>query len=151
MTIKTILVAVDGSKQANKATEIAADLARCCGAKLLILHVVAPVYGGSDRDSLNSLTRVEHMERTEYEMLQQLGAPIVQSAELRARQQGIADVEALVEIGDPASVIVDMSQGRRADLVVVGRLGRGTLAGLLLGSISNKVVQLVGVPCLVVS
>jgi nucleotide-binding universal stress UspA family protein len=150
MTIKTVLVAVDGSQQATKATEIAADIAQHCGAKLLILHAVAPIFG-SEREELAELARIEHMERTEYEMLQQRGRAIVEAAEFRARQRGLTNSELLVEVGDPAGVIVSMTRARSADLVVVGRRGRGTLAGLLLGSVSNKVVQLAGAPCLVVS
>ena len=151
MTIKTILVAVDGSKQAARATEAAADMARACGAKVLVLHVVAPVFEGSERDELTNLAHIEHMERTEYEMLQERGRAIVQGAEFSVRQKGLASVEPIVEVGDPAGVIVGMARARRADLVVVGRRGRGTLAGLLLGSVSNKVVQLADAPCLVVS
>lgn len=150
MAIKTILVAVDGSKQATEATEIAADLAQLCGAKLVVLHVVAHIYG-DERATLEELARVEHLERTEYEMLQERGRAIVQAAEFNARQKGLTSVEAVVEVGDPAGVIVSMMQTRSADLVVVGRRGRGNLAGLLLGSVSNKVVQLAAAPCLVVS
>jgi nucleotide-binding universal stress UspA family protein len=150
LTIKIILVAVDGSTQAIKATEIAADLAQCSGAKLVVLHVVTPIFGG-ERDELAELARMEHMERTEYEMLQERGRAIVESAEFSARQKGVTSVEPIVEVGDPAGVIVKLTRARSADLVVVGRRGRGTLAGLLLGSVSNKIVQLADAPCLVVS
>ena len=150
MTIRTILVAVDGSPQAGKAAEMAAELARRCAAKLVLLHVVSPVFG-DERDELAELARVEHMERTEYEMLQERGRAIVEAAEVSARQKGPLNLESLVEVGDPAGVIVSMARAQRADVVVVGRRGRGTLAGLLLGSVSNKVVQIADAPCLVVS
>src|SRR5262249_7110617 len=62
MTIKTILVGVDGSKQAARADEVAADMAQSCGAKLLVLHVVAPIFEGSERDALANLAHIEHMD-----------------------------------------------------------------------------------------
>ena len=150
MAIKTILVAVDGSKQAAKATGIATDLAQRCGAKLIVLHVVTPIFEG-ERDKLAEFARMEHLEQTEYEMLQERGRAIVESAESSARQSGLTSVEPIVEVGDPAVVIVNMTRARNADLVVVGRRGRGTLSGLLLGSVSNKIIQLADAPCLVSS
>ena len=151
MTFKTILVAVDGSTHATKTVEVAADVAQRYGAKLVILHVVARIFEGRVRDELENFASMEHMEQTEYEMLQELGRAIVQSAELSARQKGITSVEAVIEVGDPASVIVNMARARSADLIVLGRRGGGTLTRLLIGSVSHKVVQLADTPCLVVS
>ena len=151
MTFKTILVAVDGSTHATKTVEAAANMAQRYDAKLIILHVVARIFEGRVRDDLENFASMEHMEQTEYEMLQELGREIVQSAELSARQKGIANVEAAVEVGDTASVIINMARARSADLIVLGRRGLGILAGLLLGSISHKVIQLADVPCLIVS
>ncbi len=150
MTFKTILVAVDGSTHATRTAEVAADLAQRYGAKLLILHVVAPIFEGRVRNELANLARMEHMEQTEYEMLQAAGRDIVQSAEVSARQGGVQHFEALVEVGDPASVIVDFARARGADLIVLGRRGLGTLTGLLLGSVSHKVIQVADTPCLTV-
>jgi nucleotide-binding universal stress UspA family protein len=150
MTIKSILVAVDGSEQATKAAEVAADLAQSCGAKLIVLTVVKPVFG-DERDELAELARMEHMERTEYEMLQERGRAIVKAAESSVCEKGLTDLESVVEVGDPAEVIIGMTETRRADFVVIGRRGHGALARLLLGSVSNKVVQLATVPCIVVS
>ena len=150
MTLKTILVALDGSKHAVSVADAAADLALRCDAKLLILHVVAPIFDGKVRNDLANLARMEHREQTEYEMLQGFGQDIVHSAELSARQKGVTQVEALVEVGDPAGVIVDIARARGADLIVLGRRGLGTLAGLLLGSVSHKVIQVADRPCLTV-
>jgi nucleotide-binding universal stress UspA family protein len=150
MTFKTILVAVDGSTHATRTAEVATDLAQRYGAKLLILHVVAPIFEGRVRNELANLARMEHREQTEYEMLQAAGREIVQSAEFSARQRGVQHVEALVEVGDPASVIVDFARARGADLIVLGRRGLGTLTGLLLGSVSHKVIQVADTPCLTV-
>jgi nucleotide-binding universal stress UspA family protein len=51
-------------------------------------------------------------------------------------------VEVLIDIGDPASTIVRVSEDLEADLIVMGRRGRGDLGGLLLGSVSHKVGHL---------
>jgi nucleotide-binding universal stress UspA family protein len=151
MTFKTVLVAVDGSTQATKTVEVAADVAKRYGAKLVVLHVVAPIFEGRERDELANLAHMEHMERTEYEMLQARGKAVVEAAELEARKRGIESVESLVEVGDPAHVIVNVSRMQRADLIVLGRRGLGILKQLLLGSVSHKVIQVSETPCLIVS
>ena len=148
---RTILVALDTSEHAAKTARTACDLAHRYGARLLILHVVAPVFEGRARYQLSKLAQIEHMERTEYEILQQAGRDLMRSVEADARQQGIGDVEVIAEIGDPASIIVSVARIRGADLIVLGRRGAGGLPGLLQGSVSQKVIQLADAPCLVVS
>ena len=148
---RTILVALDTSEHAAKTARTACDLAHRYGARLLILHVVAPVFEGRARYQLSKLAQIEHMERTEYEILQQAGRDLMRSVEAAAREQGIADVEVIAEIGDPASIIVSVARIRGADLIVLGRRGAGGLPGLLQGSVSQKVIQLADAPCLVVS
>ena len=148
---RTILVALDTSEHAAKTAKMACDLAHRYGAKLLILHIVAPVFEGRARYELGKLAQIEHMERTEYEILQQAGRDLMRPFEAAARQQGVADVEVIAEIGDPASIIVSVARISGADLIVLGRRGAGGLPGLLQGSVSQKVIQLADAPCLVVS
>ena len=148
---RTILVALDTSEHAVKTAKIACDLAHRYAARLLILHIVAPVFEGRARYELGKLAQIEHMERTEYEILQQAGRDLMRPFEAAARQQGVADVEVIAEIGDPASIIVSVARFRGADLIVLGRRGAGGLPGLLQGSVSQKVIQLADAPCLVVS
>jgi nucleotide-binding universal stress UspA family protein len=47
---------------------------------------------------------------------------------------------AVLEDGRPASVLLDVAQREKAELIVVGRRGRGEVAELLLGSVSHEVV-----------
>ena len=138
--IPIILVAVDGSAHSDAAVDYAAELAVRLNASLIILHVVAAVESRLRRE-LENLARVEHHEQTEYEMLQDQGRNITNPAEQRARKKGARRVEAVVEIGDPAALIVKKASSGSVDLVVLGRRGRGTLGGLILGSVSYKVIQ----------
>ena len=48
---------------------------------------------------------------------------------------------------DPAEAIIEAARVGQADTIVIGRRGRGRLAGLLLGSVSQKVASLA--PCIV--
>jgi nucleotide-binding universal stress UspA family protein len=66
----------------------------------------------------------------------------------RARRQGIAAPILHCAWGDPAEVIIEAAAREKADIVVVGRRGRGRLSALLLGSVSQKVASLA--PCTVV-
>ena len=142
MDIRTILVGVDGSTAADAATDVAAALARKCSGSLILLHVVAPLPEGRLRNELNEFVRMEHHELTEYEMLQNAGRDIVSKSETRVRESGLNQIESLVEVGDAAERIVNMAGVRNVDVIVLGRRGRGTIAQLLLGSVSHKVIQI---------
>ena len=142
MDICTVLVGVDGSTAADAATDVAVALARKCDGSLIVLHVVAPLPEGRLRNQLTEFVRMEHNELTEYEMQQNAGRDIVSKSEARARGSGLNQIESLVEVGDAAEQIVNMAGTRGVDVIVLGRRGRGTIAQLLLGSVSHKVIQI---------
>ncbi len=77
-----------------------------------------------------------------------LGAnEVIHRASEHAHRRGATTVEKQICWGDPAASVLDVIKSRRPDLVIVGRRGRGRLAGLLLGSVSQKLVSLA--PCAV--
>jgi len=51
---------------------------------------------------------------------------------------------------EPAAVIARYAQDKKCDLVVMGTRGLGSVAGVLLGSVTTKVISLVEVPVLLV-
>jgi nucleotide-binding universal stress UspA family protein len=58
--------------------------------------------------------------------------------------------EIVVRIGEPAETIVNFATGKHCGEIVMGTRGLGTLKGLLLGSITTKVIHLARVPVTVV-
>ena len=50
--------------------------------------------------------------------------------------------------GDVAQTIIEIAKEKRADAIVMGKRGHGTLAGLLIGSVTQKLVSLA--PCTVI-
>ena len=56
----------------------------------------------------------------------------------------------MVEEGDPASRIIDISNKLNVDLIVLGSRGTSELGQFLLGSVANKVVQYAHKPVMVV-
>ena len=59
-------------------------------------------------------------------------------------------VEAELLEGPPAESILRVAEIRKADIIVLGARGLGTLSGLVLGSVSQKVLQHAACPVLVV-
>ena len=151
MKIKTILAAVDGSKHAIKVADAAADLAHRYNARLVVLHVIRPIFEGRIANDIGAMTALENLRRTEYDALQAAGNNVVISAQRIARKRHVAKIETDVRDGDPATVILDLANRRRASLIVLGRSGLGRLSGLLLGSVSHKVTETTDRPCLIVS
>ena len=66
-----------------------------------------------------------------------------------ARHPGVS-VDILVRHGPVARAVVEVAAELDADLVVVGRRGSGGFRGLLLGSVSRRVVEHAGRVVLVV-
>jgi nucleotide-binding universal stress UspA family protein len=71
---------------------------------------------------------------------------------LQKRKKELANkgvrADTLIKRGNPASMILKASKG--FDLIVMGSKGMGTFKRLLLGSVSNTVVQSSKVPVLIV-
>jgi nucleotide-binding universal stress UspA family protein len=139
-----ILVATDGSEGADRAIDYAARWAKNTGADLLIVNIT----GSLPEKLLRNFTHAQHAWLDE--LFEALSAETLTKARDRARDAGAATIELESRSGETASAIIDIAQEKRADAVVVGRRGIGQVAGLLLGSVSQKLASLAPVPVLVV-
>jgi nucleotide-binding universal stress UspA family protein len=136
-----ILLATDGSTCAEHATEVAATLAKAVGGRLSILTVGGHLSG----DEVKELARAE---RDIGDALDALSDQVLAHAKHHAQRVGVSDVKVQAGWGDPAEVIIETARQQQVDAIVMGRRGRGRLAGLLLGSVSQKVASLA--PCVVI-
>jgi nucleotide-binding universal stress UspA family protein len=136
-----LLLATDGSSGADRATDVALELAKAMGGRLSILTVG----GNLTKDEMEQLARGEGDIG---DALQALSDQVLARAKQRAQRAGISDIRVHAGWGDPAEVIIEAARGLRVDAIVMGRRGRGRLAGLLLGSVSQKVASLA--PCVVI-
>jgi nucleotide-binding universal stress UspA family protein len=150
MNLDKILVGVDGSVQADSATDAGASLAKRCGASLVILHVVETIPSGSLRQELGDYLSQRRGILTQDEIHEAFGRDIVEAAERRARQMGVEELETVVAVGSAAAQIVDVAHARGIDLIVLGRRGRSTMTELLSGSVSRKVIHISKIPVLTV-
>jgi len=148
--IGKILVPVDGSAHPDAAVDWASDLAIKYQARLLLLHVLTERGSGTVPDELREFAKMECVEITEWDILESAARQIVHAAEQRARSRGAISVEIVVEVGHPAEVILEQFKNPGADPIVMGTRRLGPLPGLLLGSVSSKVLHLAACACLAV-
>ena len=133
-----IIVATDGSPGGNRAVDVAAKLAKATASDLLILTVGGNISG-------TELRKLASAEGDLSEALETAANEILDRARKRALHSSVSSVKSLTGWGDPAEAIIDAVRREKADLLVVGRRGRGRLSGLLLGSVSQKLTSLA--PC----
>ena len=142
--IKTILVPIDGSEVALRALSFALEVGKKLAAEIVVLNVDIPY-------DLNRIMPAKgkdpERERKDLEM----GTKPLDDAEKLVKKSGYDKVffKQLVDV-DPAERIVIEAQRAKADLVVMGNRGMGTLAGFFLGSVSTKVSQNVHCPVTII-
>ncbi len=135
---KTIVLGLDGSDSAELAIPVAKELAKRDGAKLVIAHIEERIVGKggaspvfADEDSIRKR---------------------VQDRADEMKGEGIdASVETSVSVlGGPARAIVDIADSVGADLIVVGTRGHAPLAGLVLGSVTQRLLHIAHRPVMAV-
>jgi len=148
--IKKILVPIDGSEHAKKAVALASDVGGKYDARLTLLQVMRRTGTDLVPEGLRRYAEIEHVEITEREMLRTVADEIIKEARKLARAHGMDGVESVIELGDPARVILDYARAHDIDLIVMGSRGLGEVRGLLLGSVSHKVSHLAQCTCVTV-
>lgn len=131
-----ILVATDGSSSAGRAVDLAARLAGAANADVTILAVMQLAVDGD----VKAFARSEHA--TAGEILERETAAALSRAKARMAEEGVKRINTLATMGDPAEIILKTAADLTADIIIVGKRGRGRLEGLLLGSVSQKIVSL---------
>ena len=85
------------------------------------------------------------------ELLASLSAETVTKARDRARSAGVRSIKLESRAGEAAPTIVEIAQEKAAGEFIVGKRGAGRLTGLLLGSVSQKLVGLSPLPVTVIA
>lgn len=139
-----ILVATDGSKDANLAVSVTVDLSERTGAELHVVHAwqgpPPMAYPAASRDYYLAYEREAEREA---------GGLLERQVEWIRTSGGIV-ARAHLRRGRPAEEISGLAKNLGADLVVVGSRGAGTVKRLVTGSVSERIVQLAPCPTLVV-
>jgi nucleotide-binding universal stress UspA family protein len=138
--MKRIFVGVDGSDPSLGAARLAAQIAIRFGARLTLAYVVPNLLLPPDAYGLN----VDDVEQGNREFAQK----VLADALAHLSETGV-QADTVVLTGAPAESLAEAALSGGADLVVVGSRGRGAVARVLLGSVSDRLVHISAKPVLV--
>jgi len=144
MNAMTVLVATDGSACAKVALTLAATIPWPEGS---VIHLVSAVERSSAVYVPSAVGAVADPVEREVPLI----GGIIDELELIAaplRDKGAA-VETHVLVGRPATAIVDEAETVRADVIIVGSRGHGTIGSMVLGSVSAEVADHAHCPVIV--
>ena len=149
-----VLLATDGSEEADLATRTAADLADKTGSELHLVHVfgITPWYPAYPEGFGLGGVELENPELEE---------DLQRTSEQRARELLDAEVKKLRSVGGTLAQahlvdggvpqgIVSLAEEIGAGLIVMGSRGRGGIRRALMGSVSDSVVRHAHCPVMVV-
>lgn len=140
--MKQFLVPVDGSEGANRAAQFAGQLALETKASVTLLYVYdAPTA---------SLLGLEAISASEMDNLRNAVAKGSFEAGRRAIGDSPVQVTTHAAIGHPGHEIVTYASVNKPDAIIMGSRGLSTVRSLLLGSVSQYVVQHADCPVMIV-
>jgi nucleotide-binding universal stress UspA family protein len=127
-----ILVATDGSREAQLALTTAADLAKSTDSELHVVHVgELPLIYHPER----------HAYRAGYEEHEKEAQQLLESQVQRIEGAGAKVAQAHLRMGRADEEIGELAQSIDAGLIVMGSRGHGRLRRALVGSVSESVVR----------
>ena len=136
--MSVIVWASDGSESAGQALPWAVEEARARDATLLALHVeeIVATRGG-----------VQEIEGDETQRIAQLQEKTAAAAEAGVKCEVRV---ARQTIGGAAQAIADVAREEEAMMIVVGTRGMGPVKGLLVGSVTQRLLHIASCPVLVI-
>lgn len=138
-----ILVPIDGSACSINAGRLAIELATGFQAQITFVYVV-------DTTAVEELARRSRrpIEQIQREM-EANGQRYLRHLAQQAKTHEL-EVEWAIHFGIPYIEISELAQGNRVDLIVIGQVGRHGPRRLMMGSVTERVIELAPCPVLVV-
>jgi len=142
-----ILIPTDGSELADHAVTNGLELAKSLGAKVSVIVVEQPF----DWLSVSETTTRQITEESakHAEQIKKHATMVLSRAANAAKQAGVSCDTIQVENEQPYQAIIAAAKNKGCDLIVMASHGRSGLSGVLLGSVTNKVLTHTKTPVLV--
>jgi nucleotide-binding universal stress UspA family protein len=139
-----ILLATDGSEEAELAALRAVELAEATDSELHVVHVeVVPSFLVSYPGTLG-------YERRLYDQIEEMSRQLLRKQTWRVKAAGGTVAGTHLRMGQVDLEIVALAEEIQADLIVMGCRGLGGVRRALMGSVSDSVVRHAHCPVLVV-
>jgi len=139
-----ILLATDGSEEAELAALRAVDLADATDSELHVVHVgVVPIL-------LETYPGTLGYDRKLYEQIEEVSRELLRKQSWRVKAAGGTVAGTHLRMGEVDLEIVALAEELQADLIVMGSRGLGGVRRALMGSVSDSVVRHAHCPVLVV-
>lgn len=138
MQIRKILTPVDGSDHSMTAASYSADFATAVGAKITLLHC---------HRRFPVILAEPHFQNAIDDIMKDSEA-LVQPFVDMLDKRGV-EFETRILEGSPGRVIPEVAQIEEMDMIIMGSRGVSDLEGLILGSVTHKVLHSTECPVLV--
>jgi nucleotide-binding universal stress UspA family protein len=155
--VSRVLVAVDGSPYSLRAALLGAKILSRDSPGTLTLIYVAKAAGDLDwfrfQGPLRDFNQAAAEERAALKKTFKEGQEVLKEARTACSEQlkhFPVRVETVVDQGDPAEQLINFVEKRPYDLIILGCRGRGRLQGVIIGSVSQKVLHNTQCPVLIV-
>jgi nucleotide-binding universal stress UspA family protein len=143
---KQILIPTDGSALARKAVKAGIALAKDLGAKVTAYYALEAfqpyVYG--DGYVIDTATIKSFEERA-----REVGQKYLAEVEKEAKAAGVECETFMTKPATAYQGIIDAAKRKKCDVIFMASHGRGELASLILGSVTQKVLAHSKIPVLV--
>lgn len=141
--MSTIVIGVDGTPAATRATEVGVALAASMAAAVVFVHF-SPLAEGLFQEDPDHGPSQERIIATD---------PVLRDAAQAAKNHGVPAELRVQDEHRPLAIAAELAglaEGVDAEMVVVGNRGRGEVADVVLGSVSHELLRLSTKPVVVV-
>ncbi|PQC30275.1 universal stress protein [Enterococcus mundtii] len=129
---RKIMVAVDGSEEAELAFKKAVNVALRNNSELLLAHVI-------DTRSFQTVSSFDGMLA---EQATEMAKQTLADYEMKAKKAGLHQVTTVVEYGSPKHIIAkEIPEDHEVDLILLGATGLNAVERLFIGSVSEYVIR----------
>jgi nucleotide-binding universal stress UspA family protein len=138
-----ILVPVDGSQSSINAGRLAVRLAALARARLTFCYVV-------DQQSAQRIAESSQKDPRLVEAELAASGDRSRRNMIRLAEEAGVPAEQTIHAGEPFREIGDLARETSADLIIIGQIGRGGLQRVLIGGVTERVIENTACPVLVV-
>lgn len=132
MKYKNILVAVDGSTEAEWAFKKAIEIAKRNNASLVLAHII----------DTRTFATVEAYDRTIAERADVFATELMEKYKRTAMDAGIDNVTYEVDYGSPkVKIPKDIARKHSVDLIICGATGMNAVERFIIGSVSEHITR----------